>query len=557
MLRHYWKFGLLSLVLFTALPGMGQDKYKKVYQTTIDYQKEEHTGSLRFKCVFDAFFGEPTEKAMVEVLSHDGCEPSVIDVSVDIYSGNTKVSTKTFTNLISFDVSGSPSWGDLWPGVSAERVKELYKNGYTIRNARLASASFSGCEEEQGASSAGASDGAGSEGGSSGRGETAVSEEASHSETTSGAEEEEEEEDKEEKTEEDESSGGGAQTDAYIGARAGASEAEQRAAAKRRQAAREKQKREQEARQRMAYQQWAQEQNRRNAQMGGAAAASAAGMLYLLGEVIYRNMGRFEPESAYRPGQFNGYARMHFGYSLLLQPAYFNSEQFDGVDYTRQTEYTYVYPVNFDFSMALGFDHGHYGAEGFAQGGIGTSLLFDNFQFPSWTYGGMAYAGLPFLKGFLRYTGGGRNLSLNQWYLAEESGSGKSHVRSQSLEYGLRITWGQFVRHHLRLGLVMSEVRPSESSEFDGDFRVQDLPELRSASQTNPLNLFKGWEDFYVPGYRISWRKDHHFQTFITFYPTYPYSGIRAHSLDSDPDAADGDFFFAFGFYRAIDAYFH
>ena len=112
---------------------------------------------VRVKIVFDTFGGEPTEKSMARIESvgrihfdgnivtreqvgdraFDRVEFGLINVLADIYQGSSFISTKRFDNLVSGDVAGSPNWDDVFPGVSAERAKSVFREGFTIRNIRL------------------------------------------------------------------------------------------------------------------------------------------------------------------------------------------------------------------------------------------------------------------------------------------------------------------------------------------------------------------------------------------------------------------------------------
>ena len=158
-----FKFLFLLLISYTAYT---QD-YRVEYETVISHRPENNGKDInvRFKVIYDAFFGEATIKAMAKVEStgdyvyYNGTrysreeigeeifqkiETGNIDVSFDIYQGSHKVTTVHVTELIGFDVAASPAWDDLWPGVSGERAKQIYKEGYQIRNARVTDANFSG-----------------------------------------------------------------------------------------------------------------------------------------------------------------------------------------------------------------------------------------------------------------------------------------------------------------------------------------------------------------------------------------------------------------------------
>ena len=130
--------GLLLFFVPFFISAQDTDKYKTSYETTVTHRQDGFYATVKVRIIYDAFFGEPTVKAIAKVIDHSPeIEVGVLNVRADIMQGPSVVATDTYKNLISFDVSGSPGWDELWPGVSAARAKEIYKQGYQISNVRL------------------------------------------------------------------------------------------------------------------------------------------------------------------------------------------------------------------------------------------------------------------------------------------------------------------------------------------------------------------------------------------------------------------------------------
>jgi hypothetical protein len=70
---------------------------------------------------------------------------SSVDICYDIEDAQTKkvVSTKCKGIVMTSDFPGSPNWDKMFPGLSADRAKALYKSGYNIINIRVTKLSYS------------------------------------------------------------------------------------------------------------------------------------------------------------------------------------------------------------------------------------------------------------------------------------------------------------------------------------------------------------------------------------------------------------------------------
>ncbi|WP_421754243.1 cell envelope integrity protein TolA [Croceimicrobium sp.] len=313
------------------------------------------------------------------------------------------------------------------------------------------------------------------------------------------------------------------------------------AEAARKQAEYERQKRKaaEEARKRQEYAQWKNQQNQKNAQAAAAAAATTVTLLAVLGREIYKNMGVVDFDQVYRDKP-SFYASTEYGYSFLLHPIYFNSEVYDGVRTSNNTDYDFAWPLNFDFKAKIGFESPYFGGYGFGGMGIGTSLLFHSFNFPSYQYGGQVHAGIPNAKFLFAYEAGGRALTNDYWLLVEESGSGFTDLAYGNIKYGARFSWGSFTRSHLSLGVIYENVAGANE-----DIKVQRI-NVEGLDQT---------KTYFIPGYFLEYKKDHSFNFFLHFYPNYPFSGEVNYGFRGGEDYDDGSIYLYVGFLRSLDFY--
>lgn len=493
-------------------------------------------------------------------------EVGTLDLAADIYDGSYKVASMSYPNVISFDVSGSPNWGDVFPGMSAEEEKALFKKGLSIRNVRVAKAATLGMyaleswiKKNGEGSSGGQSSGQASTGAGSGstvpsassaadvnRQREAAQQQSGSTQQKSAAQQHQEHVNKT-KAASAERQRKQAEADAQAQRKR---ESQEQAEIRKRQAAYEAQQRKQreEARKRQEYQQWAQQQTQQNAAAAAGAAAGAAGFAYLLGTIIYGGMGSLDPADAYTK-DVSFYLGQEIGYSMYLQPMYFNSDVYNGVSSSTETQYDFTFPFNLDYKLKMGMESEYVGFHGFGRLSVGMSPLISHFQFPGYAYGGQVYSGIPNAKAFFEYSVESRTNNIDYWILADQSGYGRSVVNIQNIKYGLRFSWGSYVRSHINLGMINEAVLPGDGS------RVQRLPHLIPESNTQPLGEF--YESMYIPGYFLEYRKDHSFNFFIHVYPEYPFSGEVEYALDSKAgsDYEKGFPFIWIGFHRAIDFY--
>lgn len=303
---------------------------------------------------------------------------------------------------------------------------------------------------------------------------------------------------------------------------------------------RQRRKLEEDNRKRQEYAQWRDQQNSKNAQLAAATAVGTVSMLAVFGKLIYSGMGQINPDQVYR-NKIHGYFGAEFGYSFFVQPVYFNSTVYDGVDYKSNTDYDFNWPVNFDMNFKLGFESDYVGAYAHGGLGLGMSVLAHSFNFPTVTYGGQIHAGLKNAKFLFGYGAGERTMSTYYWMFVEESGEGISDMNWSNIRYGARFSWGDFVRTHLSAGLIYERVGAA------GDSQVQRIV-LENAPDRE--------DGRFIPGYFLEFKKDHSYNFFLSVYPNYPFTGQVEHSLRNGDGYEDGSIYFTVGFHRSLDIFF-
>jgi hypothetical protein len=158
----------ILVLVSTAGTLRAQSKsYKVEEQKDIYYEPPNQkgvSGTIAVKIVYDVFFGDATIKAMAGKFRHGDYfyynnqryafsslpeeirkkfRLSMVDVCYDINDGRTVVASNVCKkNLMDWDMAGSPSWSEVFPGLSALQAKELFKKGFSITNMRITSASF-------------------------------------------------------------------------------------------------------------------------------------------------------------------------------------------------------------------------------------------------------------------------------------------------------------------------------------------------------------------------------------------------------------------------------
>jgi hypothetical protein len=166
--RQLLRVIFLSILISTASHLHAQSKsYKVEGQKDIYYEPTAQSGAsgtITVKIIYDAFLGDATIKALAgkfipgEYFYYNKqryafsslpeevrkkFKLSLTDVCYDISDGSTVVAANICKkNLIDWDMAGSPFWKDVFPGLTAEQAKALFKKGFSITNIRITGASF-------------------------------------------------------------------------------------------------------------------------------------------------------------------------------------------------------------------------------------------------------------------------------------------------------------------------------------------------------------------------------------------------------------------------------
>ncbi|SFT54518.1 hypothetical protein SAMN05216474_1221 [Lishizhenia tianjinensis] len=543
---------LISLLLLMSLYAFGQEgKYKQELSSQTNYTEGANSGTVNIKVVFDVFFGEPTVAAIAKLESFEGCKPYTLNLSVDIYDGARKVSTRTFTNLISFDVKSSPDWDEIFPGLSEEQAKDLYKRGFSIRNPRMVDLKFEDCASNtEDAQSTGASTNSSSVNAQENTGTSNSSEETKA--------QEEEERRAAEKAAEEEAT---ARAKAAEDQRQKEIEAEQAKRQAEAEAARKEQERRAEnLRKKQEYDRKVAEQRDRNVQQAGAMAASNLGAMAAIAMVVYADMGKVKAENTYYGNQLA--LGIDMGYSLSSMPLVFNSSR---------TTYIYNYntgnnqyvtstedddrrasTINLEFKPFIGYEHDNWGFNAYGCFQPGISLIIDRYNISHY-YGGEVFGGIGALKFFYEYRRGNRKMGTIEWIDPEEFGDGIAMYKYKQSKLGLRITfentYGSYARHHLKFGLIYENFLEALEHEH-GKTRMWYY-------NLNPEKLGNPNKYYRIFGYHFSWNKEHNFNFYMNVYPNHPIVGVNKYSnSDSFKERETGAPFVEIGFVRQIKAFF-
>lgn len=568
----------LKVLLFFTLTFtlcVSAQNYQKTYQQNISYKTGNKDGknlTLDFACKYDAFLGEPLFSSRTKVVSESDfvmykgvkytraeigdevfnkVEVGLINVSFDIYQGSSKITTVHLENEISVSfIPGSPDWKDLWPGVTEERAKKIWKEGYSIRNAKLYDVKFNGFyalesllkkrkkEEEDAKKEAE---------------KKKKEEEAKKKEEKEKAKKEAEEKEKKEAEEKQNKEESERQK----------AEAKLKQEQERKEAEAERKRKEEERKQRIRdeYQQRVSNQNKKNSAIVASTAASGATVLYLLGGVIYSGAGKVKPEHIFK-GK-NLYLGFDIGYTLTGAPLYFPSEK-SGLDADAEYETTYStkadysITVNLKTNLKFGYEHEYGGGHifGTLEGGVSPLLSGSIFNY---SYGARVFGGEKNFKAFGEYQMGSRTFTNSDFLDSEENGKGKSKYDYDNVKLGLKFSWygnkRTAARNHIYIGIIEERIK-----KIDKEYRVQsiyDSPNSTSADANinKPLIFTK---DITYTGYMFEWHHDHNGKLFFEVYPNYPRTGKTGGKFDDSlKDEEDGSLFFQIGYQRSLDSFFN
>lgn len=557
------KILLLTLLLITNY-SISQE-YEKTYNQNINYNTGTKDGkdvNLDFACKYDIFFGEPLFSSRTKVVSEgdfvvyngkkyyrneigdevfDKIEIGLINVSFDIYQGNRKITTVFLNNEISVSfIPGSPEWDEMWPGVSEETVKKIWKEGYSIRNARLYDVKFSGfyalesylnkkeaekkkqLEDEQ-------------------RKKEAAEKKAKEEEEGLKKEKEKEEETERVKKEEEEEK-------EKVRLQQEQKEKEKAEEGERKRKEEEERRKQEKIK---AYNERIESQRKENNAIAASAATSSASLLYLFGGLIYDKTG-LPAKDLYTGNNFH--VNFDIGYGLSLFPIANNSVK-TGIDFNgNNTETTNNDPntaITIDLRLALkiGYEMKYAGGNVFGRFEPGFSPIFTSFN-SSYGYGTEFFGGHKNIKLYGRYESGVHNFSSSNWLDPEEIGEGgKSSTKYQQIRAGLKISYYRnqrtAKRDHLIIGIMENYFDKNSASIF-GIRENPDKPLLNLLNTPSDRDL----NPYIATGYFFEWKRDHTHRLYIEFFPNYPVTG------EIGGRSNEGKFFLQAGFNRSIEGFF-
>ena len=526
----------------------------------ITYNQNGNSGSIDFRVNYDVFMGEPTRTVVAKVASYENCEPLKINIAVDIYNGVQKVSTVTYKNLISFDVAGSPDWDEVFPGVSAEGAKDLFTNGFSIRNARAVNLSFTGCASESSESN---SDGDGNSETASNElqsGSSTFNSNNSNSQSNGNPRSEHHDGGTEKKVAEDAADKKAAEDAAKK--KAAEDAAKKKAADEEAKRRAEQERRVENQRKAQEHQRQVQERTERNTQQAAAMAADNTSALVAIGMFMYLDMGKVKSDETYFGNQF--YAGIDFGYSFSNIPVVFNSstsnltydyvsgdnEYINGTSDDDRTAYT----INIDLKPHLGYEHRYGGLEVYGCFQPGFSPIFDRFNL-SHNWGGKVSVGLPKFKAVYHHERGTRRFTGNDWITDNEYGSLESRFKYKKQVLGLkfiRTSSGRvYARHHITIGHIFENFLEGLTND-DGQTTRAWFYNLDPAKKSEGDNKYKR-----IHGWTIEWIKEHNFTFYLNFYENYPFTGRSMYNQSSSFAARDnGGLFLELGFIRQIRSFY-
>jgi|GEM_PF-4511058 len=535
-------------------------KYEKSYQQNINYKTNNNNGkdlNLNFACKYDAFLGEPLFSSRTKKISEgdfivynnqkyyrkdigdkifNQVEVGLINVSFDIYQGSRKITTVKLENEISVSfIPGSPDWDQLWPGVSEENVKKIWKEGYTIKNAKLYNVKFTGFSALQNYLNKIESDKA-KEIEDKKKAEEKEKEEQEKADQEQQLKEEEEaekliEENKKQEEEDLE--------------RAKEEEREKAAAAEAERKRREEQER---IRQEKinAYNNRIANQKKENNAIAAASAASSASILYLLGGVIYNKMG-LPGKDLYTGNNFH--INFDFGYGVSAFPLSYNSVRtavdYNGDEQTTEEETT-VSAITVDLRLAfkVGYEVENGGGNIYGRFEPGFSPIFTDFN-TSHGYGAEIFGGHKNIKLYGRYEMGTHSFSSNNWIDPEEIGEGgKSSTSYTQLRAGLKFSYYRNTRtakrDHIILGIMENYFDENSAEVFS--FREEPGEPL--------INLNGNIPNYVASGFFFEWKRDHTHRLYLEVFSNYPSTG------EIGGVSNDGSMFLQVGFSRSIEGFF-
>lgn len=281
----------------------------------------------------------------------------------------------------------------------------------------------------------------------------------------------------------------------------------------------------------LQYQKEKQRELERRAAYSTATASSSVAILSIFGKYIYSNMGPLNSTDVYK-----NKSSYHFGfdcgYGFSLVPIFFNSEK-QGVNslgnfYSdEETRSQYHWAFTFDVEMEHGYESKYFNASGYGGITVGWQIFDLDFLFAP-HYGFKSSIGLKNIKYEISWEQYFRNYTSRRWLEVDEYGAGESKHSINRFKQGLLISFSDFERTHLSIGLVQDKFRVEEKYKegLNGTISFYDLKDSESVVanlNTNQQNFNRN--NIVAKGYYLGIVKDHSFRIQLEMFFNYPYSG--------------------------------
>lgn len=301
-----------------------------------------------------------------------------------------------------------------------------------------------------------------------------------------------------------------------------------------------------------AYNDRIENQRRENNAIASSAAASSAGILYMLGGIIYDRMG-LPAKDLYTGSNFH--VNFDLGYGISLFPIAHNSlktttdSNGDIVTRAPNNDPTTALTIDLRLALKIGYEMEYAGGNIFGRFEPGFSPIFTDFN-TSYGYGAEIFGGHKNIKLYGRYESGSRNFSSNNWIDPEEIGEGaKSNTTYQQIRAGLKFSYYRNTRtakrDHLIFGVMEDYFDENSASVFS--FREapsKPLLNLLSTPSERDLN------PYISTGYFFEWKRDHTHRLYVEIHPNYPVTG------EVGDRSNEGKLFLQIGFSRSIEGFF-
>lgn len=158
-------YATLFVLFFSVMIISAQEK---TFNDVFQHKTGNNNGkdlTIEFTCVYFTYMNDPQYKERAKVISEgdfimyngkkyfksdigqevfDKVKMGLVNIQFDIYQGSSRVSTVRRNNVGTSAglVQSGYFWRTLWPGVSGENAKNIYKKGFTVKNVKIYDVKF-------------------------------------------------------------------------------------------------------------------------------------------------------------------------------------------------------------------------------------------------------------------------------------------------------------------------------------------------------------------------------------------------------------------------------